>query len=41
MSDLDETKSDLGVFGPSEYDANIRFAPATFNLHLQNISPMA
>ena len=39
MLDLDETKFDLGVFWPSEYDANIRFALASFNLHLQNISP--
>ena len=30
-----------GVFWPSKYDANIIFAPASFNLHLQNISPMA
>ena len=34
MSDLDETKADLGVFWPSKCDANIRFAPANSNLHL-------
>ena len=41
MSDLDVTKSDLGVFWPSECDANIWCALASINLHLQEISPIA
>ena len=40
MSDLDETKSNLGVFWPVECDANIWFVPTSFNFHLQNISPI-
>ena len=38
MSDFGETKVNLGVFWPSECDANIWFAPESFNIHLQNIS---